>query len=137
MPTFKLEIVTPEGRSFSDDVDSVVIPGVEGEFGVLAQHMPLMTQIKPGELQVKKGDQEILLAVGEGFVEVIGDRVSVLTDMAVKADEIDEARAEEARKRAEQALEQKLSDEEVAAVTAALERSLAQLRVKRRRHGQR
>ena len=136
MSTFRLEIVTPEGRSFSDDVDAVVIPGVEGEFGVLAQHMPLMTQIKPGELQVQKGEQEILLAVGEGFVEVIGDRVSVLTDMAIQAADIDEAKAEEARKRAELALEQKLSAEEVAAVTASLERSLAQLRVKRRRHGQ-
>ena len=132
--TFHLEIVTPEGRSFSDDVDMVVVPGAEGEFGVLPQHMPLMTQIKPGELQIKKGDREFVLAVGEGFVEVVGDRVSILTDMAVNSDQIDEAKAEEARKRAEAALHSKLSDAEVATVTAALERSLAQLRVKRRRH---
>jgi len=133
MATFRLEIVTPEGCAFSDDVDQVVIPGVEGEFGVLAQHMPVMTQIKPGELAVKKGNEEFLLAVGEGFVEVLGDRVSVLTDMAFKAEEIDEAKAEEARKRAEAALQQKLTSEELATVTAALERSLAQLHVKRRR----
>ncbi len=132
MATFRLEIVTPEGSAFSDDVDSVVIPGVEGEFGVLAQHMPLMTQIKPGELNVRKGLQEFDLAVGSGFVEVLGDRVSVLTDMAIKAEEIDEAKAEEARKRAERALQQKLSEEEIATVTAALERSLVQLQVKRR-----
>src|ERR1043166_5909579 len=134
METFRLEVVTPEGRAFSDDVESVVIPGVEGEFGVLRQHMPLMTQIKPGELEIRKGNETQHFAVGEGFVEVIGDRVSVLTDMAFNADQIDEAKAEEARKRAEAALEQKLTDEEVATVTAALERSLAQLRVKRRKH---
>jgi F-type H+-transporting ATPase subunit epsilon len=137
MPTFRLEVVTPGGRAFSDDVDSVVIPGSEGEFGVLAQHMPLMTEIKPGELEIRKGDRSYHFAVGEGFVEVIGDRVSVLTDMAFNAEQIDEAKAEEARRRAEAALEQKLTDEEVATVTAALERSLAQLRVKRRRSGSR
>lgn len=133
MTTFRLEIVTPEGRAFSDDVDMVVVPGVEGEFGVLAQHMPLMTQIKPGELSVRKGLNEFHLAVGEGFVEVLPGGVSVLTDMAFKAEEIDEAKAEEARQRAEAALQQKLTDEEVATVNAALQRSLAQLHVKRRR----
>ena len=132
MATFRLEIVTPEGRSFNDDVDYVLLPGTEGEFGVYAQHMPLMTQIKVGELEIKKGNETFLLAVGEGFAEVVTDRVSVLTDMAFRADQIDEAKAEEARKRAELALQQKLSAEEVAATTAALERSLAQLRVKRR-----
>jgi len=135
MATFTLEVVTPEGRAFSDMVDSVVIPGTEGEFGVLAEHMPLMTTIKPGELQIQKGNQTLHYAVGEGFVEVVGDRVSVLTDMALDADHIDEAKAEEARKRAEAALQQKMGDEEVATTVAALEKALAQLNVKHRRRG--
>lgn len=132
MPAFRLEIVTPEGRSFSDDVDYALIPGADGEFGVFAQHMPLMSAVVPGELEIRKGNSTFHLAVGEGFVEVIGDRVSVLTDMAFRAEQIDEAKADEARKRAELALQQKLSAEEIAATTAMLERSLAQLRVKRR-----
>ena len=123
MATFKLEIVTPEGRSFNDDVDYVLVPAVEGELGIYAQHMPLMTQIKPGELEIKKGAEQFHLAVGEGFVEVIGERVSVLTDMAFRGDQIDEAKAEEARKRAELALQQKLSAEEVAATTAEIGRA--------------
>ncbi|MSR65302.1 MAG: ATP synthase F1 subunit epsilon [Verrucomicrobiae bacterium] len=135
MATFRLEVVTPEGRAYSDDVDSVVIPGTEGELGVLAEHMPLMTTIKPGELQIQKGRETLHFAVGEGFVEVVGDRVSVLTDMALDADHIDETKAEEALKRAETALQQKLGDQEVASTIAALEKSLAQLNVKRRRRG--
>lgn len=131
--TLRLEIVTPEGRSFSDDVNSVVLPGVEGEFGVLPDHMPMVTQIHPGELVIQKGDQEFRLAVGEGFVELTGDHVSVLTDMAQDASHIDEAKAEEARQRAEKALQEKHTAEEIAAATASLERAVAQLRVKRRR----
>jgi F-type H+-transporting ATPase subunit epsilon len=135
MATIRLEVVTPEGRAYSDDVDQVVIPGAEGEFGVLPGHMPLVTQIQAGELVIQKGDQTLHYAVGAGFVEVTGDHASVLTEMATDADHIDEAKAEEARKRAEAALHQKLTDEELATVTASLERSLAQLRVKRRRQG--
>jgi F-type H+-transporting ATPase subunit epsilon len=133
MATLRLEVVTPEGRAYSDEVDQVVIPGTEGEFGVLPGHMPLVTQIQAGELAIYKGSETHHFAVGAGFVEVTGEHVSVLTEMATDADHIDEAKAEEARKRAEAALAQKLTDEEVATVTAALERSLAQLRVKRRR----
>jgi len=129
-----LEIVTPEQKIYSDDVDSVVIPGVEGELGVLPEHVPLMTQLLPGELRVLKGGEELRLAVGEGFVEIGPDKVAVLTDMAVKESEIDEASAEEAVKRAEQAMrEHKMDDEEYATVKASLQKSLAQIRVKRRR----
>lgn len=128
----RLEIVTPEAKTFSDDVDQVVLPGVEGEFGVLPGHERLITQILPGELVVTQNGQQQFLAVGEGFVEVQPDRVSVLTDMAVKADDISEAEAEAARQRAEQALAQKMSAEESAAVEACLQKSLAKLRVKRR-----
>lgn len=132
MATLKLEIVTPEAKVYSEDVDMVTLPGVEGEMGIYPMHVPLMTQLAAGELTARKGGQEFFLAVGEGFVEVTGDRVSVLTDMAIRAENIDEAKAEEARRRAEARLAEKLDDEQVAAVNAALSHSLAQLKVKRR-----
>ena len=129
-----LEIVTPEQKAYSDDVDSVVIPCVEGEIGVLPQHEALMTQLIPGELRVIKGGEELRLAVGEGFVEVSADKVAVLTDMAMKESEIDETAAEEAVKRAEEAMKaHKMDDEEYATVKASLQKSLALIRVKRRR----
>ena len=129
-----LEIVTPEQKIYSDDVDSVTIPGVEGELGVLPQHVPLMTQLLPGELRVLKGGEELRLAVGEGFVEIGADKVAVLTDMAFKESEIDESAAEDAVKRAEEAMkDSKLDDEEYATVKASLQKSLALVRVKRRR----
>ena len=117
-------------------MDIVVVPGVEGELGILPQHIPLMTMIKPGELRVGSNGQETFMAVGEGFVEVTGDSVTVLTDMAIEEHAIDESAAEAAVKRAQEALRgEHLADEEVASVEAALQKSLAQLHVKRRRHG--
>ena len=130
--TLKLEIVTPEAKTYSEDVEMVTLPGVEGEMGIFPMHVPLMTQIVPGEIAVRKNGQDFFLAVGEGFVEITGESVSILTDMAIKAGDIDEVKAEEARKRAEQRLGEKLTDEEVASVQAALAHSLAQLQVKRR-----
>lgn len=130
--TLRLEIVTPAAKTYSEDVEMVTLPGVEGEMGIFPQHVPLMTQIVPGEIIVRKGGQDSFLAVGEGFVEITGDHVSILTDMAIAADQIDEAQAEEARRRAEARLQEKLSDEETALVNAALLHSLAQLHVKRR-----
>lgn len=130
--TLKLEIVTPEARIYSEDVDMVTLPGVEGEMGIFPMHVPLMTQVVAGEVAVRRGAEEHFLAIGEGFAEITGERVAILTDMAVKADDIDETRAEEARQRAEARLQEKLSDEESAAVTAALAHSVAQLHVKRR-----
>ena len=132
MNTLKLEIVTPEAKTYSEDVDMVTLPGVEGEMGIYPQHVPLMTQIKAGEIAVKKDGQDYFLAVGDGFVQITGDKVAILTDMAIRADNIDEAKAEEARKRAEARLQEKLTDEETASVQAALMHSLAQLHVKRR-----
>ncbi len=130
----RLEIVTPEAKTFSDNVDSVVIPGVEGELGVLPMHAPLMTLLEPGELRVMKNGEEPRLAVGEGFVEVTQEKIAVLTDMAVKESEIDESAAEVAIKRAEEAMRnERLSDEEQATTKAALMRSLALVKVKRRR----
>jgi F-type H+-transporting ATPase subunit epsilon len=130
--TLKLEIVTPDAKVFSDDVDMVTLPGVEGEMGIYPQHVPLMTQLTAGEIIVRKGDDEFFLAVGDGFVEITGDRVSVLTDMAIQAENIDEAKVQEAVRRAEARLTEKISDEEAATVLAALAHSLAQLKVKRR-----
>jgi F-type H+-transporting ATPase subunit epsilon len=132
MATLKLEIVTPEAKTYSEDVDMVTLPGVEGEMGIYPNHVPLMTQIVPGEVAVRKGGQDYHLAVGEGFVEITGERVAILTDMAIKAENIDEAKAEEARRRAESRLAEKIDDEEAALVSAALAHSLAQLKVKRR-----
>ena len=130
--TLRLEIVTPEATVYSEDVDMVTLPAVEGQIGILPQHVPLMTQMVPGEMIVRKNGQDRFLAVGEGLVEITGDHVAILTDLAIAAENIDEAKAEEARQRAAARLREKLSSEEVASVNAALARSLAQLRVKRR-----
>jgi F-type H+-transporting ATPase subunit epsilon len=132
MATLKLEIVTPEAKIYSEDVDMVTLPGVEGEMGIYPMHIPLMTQVAAGEIVARRAGQDFFLAVGEGFVEITGERVAVLTDMAIKADDIDETKAEEARKRAEARLSEKLSEEEAATVQAALLNSLTQLNVKRR-----
>ena len=132
MATLKLEIVTPEAKVYSEDVDMVTLPGVEGEMGIFPMHVPLMTQLSAGEVIARKGGQDYFLAVGDGFVEITGDRVAVMTDMAIKADDIDEVKAEEARKRAEARLAEKLTGEEQASVQAALMHSLTQLKVKRR-----
>ncbi len=135
--TLKLEIVTPEAQTFSDYVDMVTLPGVEGEMGIYPNHVPLMTQLAPGEIIVRKDGRDTFLAVGEGFVEITGDHVAILTDMAIKADDIDEARAEEARRRAEARLAEALDNEESARVNAALANALAQIHVKRRHHDRR
>ena len=133
--TLKLEIVTPAGTAFSEDVEMVTLPGVEGEMGILPQHVPLMTQMVPGEMIVRQNGQDHFLAVGEGLIEITGDHVAILTDLALPAEKIDEAAAEEARQRAQARLRERLSDEEVASVNAALARSLAEIRVKRRQRG--
>ena len=135
MATLKLEIVTPEAKTYSEDVDMITLPGIDGEMGIYPQHVPLMTQVVAGEVIVRKGGQDHFLAIGEGFAEITGDHVAILTDMAIRAENIDEGAAEEARKRAEARLSEKLDDEQVAAASAALAQSLAQLKVKRRRHG--
>jgi len=144
MSTLKLTIVTPAGLIFpgkdadgkpkSDEVDMVVVPGAEGELGILPMHIPLMTELKPGELKITQKGEEIYMAVGSGFVEVTQDHVSVLTDMALAEQDIDEATAEEAVARAEAALRaSNLGGEEVATVEANLAKSLAQIMVKRRK----
>jgi F-type H+-transporting ATPase subunit epsilon len=134
MATLKLEIVTPEGRAYSDDVAMVVLPSIEGEIGVYPAHVPLMTQLSPGELRIIKDGKTTEFVVGTGFIEVTSDSVSVLTDSALGEEEIDENATEEAIKRAQAALRDKsLSSDDTAEVEASLARSLAQIRFKRRR----
>src|SRR5438128_3027792 len=126
MATLRLEIVTPDTKTFSDDVEMVVVPGAEGELGIFPQHVPLLTNIKPGELTVRRRGQSIHLAVGEGFVEVTQTSVSVNTDMAIEEKEIDEAAAQAAIARAQEAMRHPhINDEEVASVQASLNKSLA------------
>jgi F-type H+-transporting ATPase subunit epsilon len=131
--TLKLEIVTPQAVVFSEDAEMVTLPAIEGQMGVYPHHVRLITQIVPGEIIVNQKGQDKYLAVGEGLVEITADRVSIVTDMAIRAEHIDEAKVEEARERAAARLREKISDEEVATVNASLARSLAQLQVRRRR----
>ncbi|HEY2711304.1 MAG TPA: ATP synthase F1 subunit epsilon [Chthoniobacterales bacterium] len=132
MKTLRLEIVTPEAKAYSEDAEMVVLPGTDGELGVYPNHVPVLTTLRPGELRVIKGGRETSLAVGEGFAEITGDSISVLTDMALQSAAIDEQAAEEAVARAKAAMEGDLVAEEVAAVQASLQKALAQLHVKRR-----
>ena len=131
--TLKLEIVTPLEIAFSEAVEMVTLPAVEGQMGVYPAHVRVITQIEPGELIIQQNGQERFLAVGEGLVEITPTSVSIVTDMAIRSENIDEAKVEEARARAAARLSEKISDEEVATVNASLVRSLAQLQVKRRR----
>ena len=130
--TLHLEIVTPETTVFSEPVEMVTLPGVEGQMSIFPQHVRLITQLVPGELVVRKQGRDEFLAVGEGLVEISNERLSIVTNMAVTLESIDEAAAEEARQRAAARLKEKLSAEEIASVNASLARSLAQLHVKRR-----
>ena len=131
--TLRLEIVTPGATVYAQDVDMVTLPAVDGQIGIFPHHVPLLTRVVPGEIVVRRDGHDEFLAVGGGLVEIAGDHVAIATDMAIAARDIDEARAEEARERATARLRDKISDEEVATVNASLARSLAQLRVKRRR----
>jgi F-type H+-transporting ATPase subunit epsilon len=134
MAKLRLEIVTPEAKKFSDDIDMVVVPGVEGELGILPLHVPLMTRLMPGEVRITKDGKQTELVIGTGFVEVSQTQVSILTDMAMADTEVDEQAAEEAVKRAEARVKEKdLNKEEVAEIEGAIARSLAQLKFKRRR----
>ena len=132
-PTLHLLIVTPESIALDEHVNLVTLPCIQGQIGIYPLHVPLITHMVPGEASFEKDGKETFLAVGEGIVGISADEVSIVTDMAIAADNIDAAKAEEARQRAATRLREKLSDEEVASVNASLVRSLAQLQVKRRR----
>lgn len=132
---FQLDVVTVERSVFSDQVDSITVPGTEGELGVLPHHAPLLTALSYGEVRIRQGSQETDLAVGGGFLEVRPDKVVILADMAERAEEIDIARAEAARKRAAEELVLGPSVVDMIRAEAALRRAEARLRVARRRHG--
>jgi F-type H+-transporting ATPase subunit epsilon len=125
MATTRLEIVTAERVVFSEDVDVVIAPGIEGQLGVLPNHAPLMTTLEPGELLVRRGGEEFSLAISGGFIEVRPDRIIVLADAA--------ERAEEAKRRAEERLKEHVPEVDLLRAEAALRRSLARLQVATRR----
>ena len=133
MSSIRLDIVTAEQLVFSEDVDVVVAPGVEGQLGILPHHAPLMTTLQAGELRVRKGGEEFFLAISGGFLEVRPDRVIVLADTAERAEEIDISRAEEAKRRAEEWLSGHAPEVDMARAEIALRRSLARLKVAERR----
>jgi len=133
MLTFRLEIVTAERLAFADDVNVLVAPGIEGQLGILPHHAPLMTMLQPGELLIRKNDEEIYWAISGGFLEVRPDKVVILADACEQAEEIDLARAEAAKHRAEERLKERAPDVDYAAAEAALRRSLARLKVAERR----
>jgi len=138
MASIRLDIVTAEQSVYSEDVDMVIAPGVQGQLGILPHHAPLMTMLEPGELVVKKGSEEFYMAVSGGFLEVRPDRIIVLADSAERAEEIDMARAEEAKRRAEKRLEEKYVPEvDAARAEAALRRSLIRLKIAERRRKRR
>jgi F-type H+-transporting ATPase subunit epsilon len=129
-----LEIITPERIVFNEEgVDSVTLPGSEGELTILPSHAPLMTALRPGALYFKKGGQEVDVALSGGFLEVRDNRVTVLADTAERSDEIDAARAEEARRRAANQLATREGEIDIARAMAALERAQARIRVAERR----
>jgi F-type H+-transporting ATPase subunit epsilon len=131
----QVELVTPEGRIHSEEADFVLAPGVEGDLGVLPHHIPLLTPLRTGEVLIRNGDAEHSLFVAGGFLEVLPDKVTILADAAERAEDIDEARAEESRKKAQELLAQNIGDYDA---SLALERATLRLRladVRRRRHG--
>ncbi|MFC1925464.1 F0F1 ATP synthase subunit epsilon [Chloroflexota bacterium] len=133
MKTLHLEIVTAESPVFSDDVDIVIAPGIVGQLGILPNHDALMTMIEPGELCVRKGAEETFIVVSGGFLEVLDNKVIILADAAEHADQIDLERAEAAKQRAQERLEQHPVEMDLGRAEAALRRSLARLKVAQRR----
>ena len=132
MATFKLELVTAERLVYSDDVSMVIAWGTEGQLSILPHHTPLITMLQPGELIIRKDDEESYLAVSGGFLEVRPEKVVILADASERADEIDIARAEDAKQRAGELMQAPTADSDAAAAEAALRRSLVRLRVAER-----
>jgi F-type H+-transporting ATPase subunit epsilon len=130
--TFRLELVTAERMVYSDDVNIVIAWGLEGQLAILPNHAPLMTMLQPGELIIKKDNEEAYMAVSGGFLEVRPDKVIILADACERAEEIDLARAEEAKRRAGEIMEAPSPETDTAAAEAALRRSLVRLKVAER-----
>ena len=132
--TIRLEVVTPQGTVYAQDVDMVNLPGREGEMGILPMHVPLITQLGDGVIIARRGTEEDRLLVTGGLAEITQDQVNVVTVFATDEDDIDVSKAEEARQRAEARLKEKLTPEETTLVQASMAHSLAQLKFKRRSH---
>jgi len=128
-----LQIITPEKIVYSETVDMVTVPAVEGEIGILPNHIPIFTKIKPGEIIVKKGSTEEYLAITGGFVNVQGGKVSILADYAIRSEDIEISRAEEARKKAEEAMKNKESITNMAIAESELRKALLELKVSQRK----
>lgn len=131
--TIHLQIITPEKIVYKDDVDEILAPTVNGEIGILPNHVPLLTKIMPGELRVKKGSNEQYLAVTGGFLEVAKNNATILADYAIRSEHIDELKAEEAKKRAEKVMSEKVSERDFAIAQSDLRKSLLELHVANRR----
>jgi F-type H+-transporting ATPase subunit epsilon len=134
--TFRLEIVTAERLVFSEDIDALVAWGVEGQLGILPHHAPLMTMLQPGDLMIRKNKEEEYLAISGGFLEVRPDKVIILADACERIDEIDIARAEEAKKRAQETMISAPLSVEAGVAEAALRRSMARLKAAQKRRRQ-
>src|SRR5919112_5994190 len=130
-----LEIVTAERTVLSDDVDQINAPGAAGRMGVLPRHEPLLTSLVPGELTIIKNGERTPFAISGGFMEVLPDRVTILADTAERADEIDEARADAARRRAEEMMRERRSDQELLIAESQLRRAMVRLAVARLKRG--
>ena len=129
-----LEIITAERQVYSDEVDMVIAPGIDGQLGILPRHAPLMTILKPGELTVRKeGEEDLYVAVSGDFMEVLGNRVSILADACERSDEIDEERAQRAVQRAQERLANRDSDMDLEKGMASLSRAQARVNLVRRR----
>ena len=132
MADMRLEIVTAERVVYSEDVSVLVAPGIDGELGVLPRHAPLLTMLKPGEIRVVKDGEESFMAVSGGFLEVLGNKVTILADTAERVEEIDVQRAEDALRRARERVEASSADLDLERALASLRKSEARLRVSRR-----
>ena len=137
MATMQFEIVTAEGVLYSDEVDGIVAPGVDGELGVLPNHASLLTVLKAGELRIMKGTDETDIIVTGGFLEVLGNKVTVLADAAERSEEIDIARAEEAVARAQERVANRTSDIDLERALASIRRGEARIQVARRQRTRR
>ena len=133
MVTMRLEIITAEGRVYADEVEVLVAPGIDGELGILPHHAPLMTALQPGEIMIRKEGDETYLAVTGGFLEVMGNQVTILADACERSDEIDEERARTAMQQAEERLAGRSADLDLEQATVAMRRAETRLKVARRR----
>ncbi len=133
MAPMLLEIITAERQVYSDEVDAVVAPGIEGQLGILPHHAPLMTVLQPGELLIRKDGEEAFLAVTGGFMEVLGNKVTVLADAAERSEEIDEQRAQQAVELAQERIRNRDSDQQLEEALRSLRRAQVRVGIARRR----